>query len=127
MKEIRRTIHIKASRETVFNAITNPLTIELWSGYPAIMESAAGTEFSLFDGDITGKILSLQPPDLIEQEWYFGDQPDASIVRLELSEDSGKTKIDLRHTNIPDEAYDNISTGWKEYYLGALKSYLEEC
>ena len=125
MKDIRKTIHIKASRETVFNAITNPLTIELWSGYPAIMEAAANTEFSMFDGDITGKILSVQPPDMIEQEWYFGDQPAASIVRMELSEESGKTKIELLHTNVPDEAYDDILIGWKNYYLGALKSYLE--
>ena len=107
MRDIRRTIHIKSTREEVFNAITNPLTIELWSGYPAIIEA------------------SVEEPAMIEQEWDFGDQPFASIVRLELSEEAGKTKIELLHTNVPDEAYDNISTGWKDSYLGALKSYLE--
>ena len=125
MRDIRRTIHIKSTREEVFNAITNPLTIELWSGYPAIIEASVDTEFSLFDGDINGKILSVEEPAMIEQEWDFGDQPFASIVRLELSEEAGKTKIELLHTNVPDEAYDNISTGWKDSYLGALKSYLE--
>ena len=125
MRDIRRTIHIKASREEVFNAITNPLTIELWSGFPAIIEASVDNEFSLFDGDITGKILSVEEPSMIEQEWDFGDQTVASIVRLELSEEAGKTKIELLHTNVPDEAYDNISTGWKDSYLGALKSYLE--
>ena len=126
MRDVRMTIHIKASREEVFNAITNPLTIELWSGYPAIIEAVAGKEFSLYDGDIAGKILSLDPPEMIEQEWYFGEQEATSVARLELSEEAGRTKIELLHTNVPDEAYENISTGWKEYYLGALKSYLEE-
>jgi len=126
MRDIRRTIHIKSSREEVFNAITNPLTIELWSGYPAIIEASVDTEFSLFDGDITGKILSVEKPSMIEQEWDFGDQTIASIVHLELSEEAGKTKIELLHTNVPDEAYDDISTGWKDSYLGALKSYLED-
>ncbi len=125
MKDFRKTIHIKASREEVFNAITNPLTIELWSGYPASIEPVAGTGFSIFEGDITGKVLSVEAPSMIEQEWYFDDQPASSVVRLELSRESGKTRIDLHHTNIPDEAYENITTGWKEYYLGALKSYLE--
>lgn len=126
MKDICKTIHIKASREEVFNAITNPLTIELWSGFPASIEAAEDTEFSLFDGDITGRILAVEAPSMIEQEWYFGDQPAASIVRMELSEESGKTKIELLHTNVPDDAYENISAGWKDYYLGSLKSYLED-
>ena len=125
MKDYRQTIHIKVSREEVFNAITNPLTIELWSGYPATIEPRADTDFSLFDGDITGKITAIEAPVMLEQEWDFGEQSAASIVRLVLSEGSGKTMIELHHTNIPDEAFENISLGWKEYYLGALKSYLE--
>lgn len=125
MKDYRQTIHIKVSREEVFNAITNPLTIELWSGYPAVIEPMADTEFSLFDGDITGRTIAIDAPSMLEQEWAFGEETTASIVRMELSEESGKTMIVLHHTNIPDEAYENISLGWREYYLAALKSYLE--
>lgn len=125
MREYRQTIHIKVPRQEVFNAITNALTIELWSGYPAIIQPSANTEFSLFDGDITGRNITVEAPALLEQEWDFGEQDSASIVRLELTEETGKTMIKLHHTNIPDEAYENISTGWKEYYLRALKSYLE--
>ena len=125
MRDLRKTIHIKVPREEVFNAITNPLTIELWSGYEAKMEAVPGGEFSMFDGDITGKIKTLDPPSLLEQEWDFGDQEIDSIVRIELFTESGKTRIELIHTNIPDDAFENIEIGWKEYYLGALKSYLE--
>ena len=125
MKDFRRTIHIKVPPEEVFNALTNPLTIELWSGFPAIIEPKSGTEFSIFDGDITGRNTKVEAPVLLEQEWDFGEQADVSIVHIEISEDSGKTKLELTHSNIPDEAYDNISIGWKDYYLGALKSYLE--
>ena len=125
MRDLRKTIHIKVPREEVFNAITNPLTIELWSGYEAKMEAVPGGEFSMFDGDITGKIKTLDPPSLLEQKWDFGDQEIDSIVRIELFTESGKTRIELIHTNIPDDAFENIEIGWKEYYLGALKSYLE--
>jgi len=125
MQDYRQTIHVKVSIEEVFNAITNPLTIELWSGHPAVIEPAADTEFSLFDGDITGRNIAVEPPVMLEQEWDFGEQPATSIVQFRLTEESGKTKIELHHTNIPDEAYENISVGWKEYFLGALKSYLE--
>jgi uncharacterized protein YndB with AHSA1/START domain len=126
MKDYRQTVHIKADPEEVFNAITNPLTIELWSGYPAQIQPVADTEFALFDGDITGRNILVEHPSLLEQEWYFGDQEETSIVRLEISWENGKTRILLSHTNIPDEAFENIAQGWKEYYLGALKSYLED-
>lgn len=125
MRDLRKTIHIKVPREEVYNAITNPLTIELWSGYEAKMEAVPGGVFSMFDGDITGKIKTLDPPSLLEQEWDFGDQEKDSIVRIELFTESGKTRVELIHTNIPDDAFENIEIGWKEYYLAALKSYLE--
>jgi uncharacterized protein YndB with AHSA1/START domain len=125
MKDIRKTIHIKATREEIFNALTNPLTIELWSGYEAGMEAVPGSEFYMFAGDITGRIISLEPPFALEQAWDFGDQEEESVVRIELFDEPGRTRVELSHTNIPDEAFENMETGWKEYYLGALKSYLE--
>jgi len=126
MKNIRKTVHIKASREEIFTAITNPLTIELWSGYAAVMEATPGTPFSMFDGDITGTLLTIEPPSRVEQEWDFGEQPLPSVALIELFEEGRKTRIELNHSNVPEEAFDNINTGWKEYYFGALKSYLED-
>jgi uncharacterized protein YndB with AHSA1/START domain len=125
MKNLKKTIHIKVPREEVFNALVNPLTIELWSGFKAEMQPVVGSEFTLFEGDISGVIKSLDPPNAVEQVWNFGDQEEESLVRYELFEESGKTRLELSHTNIPDEAYENIETGWKEYFLGAMKNYLE--
>ena len=126
MKNIRKTFHIKASREVIFTAITNPLTIELWTGYPAEMEPVPGTRFSMYDGDITGTIMALDPPSMVEQQWDFGDQTTPSLARIELFEEGAKTRLELNHSNIPEEAFENINTGWKEYFFGALKFYLEE-
>lgn len=125
MKDLRKTIHIKVPVEEVFNAITNPLTIELWSGYEATMESTPGSDFSMFEGDISGTIKTHRAPTLLEQIWDFGEQEKESLVRIELFEESGKTRLELSHFNIPDEVFENIETGWKHYYLEALKSYLE--
>ena len=125
MKNLRKTIHIKVPREEVFNAITNPLTLELWTGYEARMDPVPGGEFTLFEGDISGQIRKLDPPSLLEQVWYFGDQEEESIVRIELFDESGITRLELSHINIPEEAFENIEQGWKQYYLEALKTYLE--
>ena len=74
MKNLRKTVHIKATREEIFTAITNPLTIELWTGYPAVMEQVPNSPFSMFDGDITGILLAIEPFSMIEQQWDFGEQ-----------------------------------------------------
>jgi len=125
MPDYRYKISIKETAEIVFSAITNPLSLELWTGYPAVMEAVENTEFSLWDGDISGKNLSVAINEKLVQEWYFEDQEAPSIVTIILIRENSKTLIELTHTNIPDDAFENISTGWKAYYFQPLKKFLE--
>ena len=57
MKAFKKTFRIYAEPSDVYSSLTNPLTIELWSGYPAEMSTVPGSEFSLWEGDITGRNL----------------------------------------------------------------------
>jgi len=125
MRNLQRTYQIKSSPEEVFNAMTNPLTLELWTGYNATFQKEANTEFSLWDGDITGMNLEIVPDKKLVQEWYFEDTKEKSVVTIELTKQDDKTQIELHHINIPDEAFSNIGEGWNKYYFGALKKYLE--
>lgn len=125
MKQISKSFFIKANREEIFNALTNPLSLELWTGYPAVMEPAPGTEFSLWEGDITGKNLEIVHGEKIVQEWFFDDPENSSVVTIELKDEKNGARIHLLHTNIPDEAFNNINYGWKEYFFDPLKKYLE--
>ena len=61
----------------------------------------------------------------IEQEWYFGDQKEKSIVTLTLQKETNSTIVKLNHTYIPNDVFDEICEGWKEYYLGSIKRMLE--
>ncbi|MFP4019751.1 MAG: SRPBCC domain-containing protein [Bacteroidales bacterium] len=123
MKDFSNTYKIKGTPEEVFTALTNPFTIELWTGYPAQMDENEGTEFSLWDGDIEGKNLEIKKNKKIVQEWYFGDQEEQSIVTMELYKSGSGTRVKLTHTNIPDIAFENMKTGWNEYYFGNLQRF----
>lgn len=125
MKKIEQTHFIKASPEEVFTAITNPVTIELWSGYPAKMEAKENTEFSLFDGDIAGRNIKIIENELLLQEWYFGDRDEESIVTIQLKKHKTGTKIILEQINIPDEEYDDLEKGWRLYYWGAIREFFK--
>ncbi len=125
MKDLKRNYKIPATAGEVFRALTNPLAIELWTGYPAEMKDEAGFEFSLWEGDITGRNLEIEPFHKIVQQWYFGEQEEASMVTILLEEKNNNTLVSLEHTNIPDEIFTNISRGWNETYFAALRDYFK--
>ena len=116
---------IAADPEEVFAALTNPFQIEIWSGYPADMKAEAGYVFSLWEGDITGVNLEVVPNRCLVQEWFFGERDEHSLVEIKLKKENGKTVLDLKHTHIPAEVYEEITEGWREYYLGSMKEMLE--
>lgn len=116
---------IAADPEEVFAALTNPFQIEIWSGYPADMKAEVGYVFSLWEGDITGVNLEVVPNRRLVQEWFFGEQEEQSLVEIKLKKENGKTVLDLKHTHIPAEVYEEITEGWREYYLGSMKEMLE--
>jgi activator of HSP90 ATPase len=120
MKTFKKTFKINAEPSDVYSAITNPFTIELWSGYPAQMVAEPGTEFSMWEGDITGKNLEFVQDKKIVQEWYFGDQPEKSIVTITIYPDQENSQVTVEHTNIPDNDFTDIAEGWREYYISAI-------
>jgi activator of HSP90 ATPase len=126
MKELRKYYRIKGTPEEIYAALINPFAISLWTGSNAEMKEEPGSRFSLFEGDIEGINIAFEKNSKIVQEWFFGDQEEKSIVSITLRPDRHYTKIELQHTNIPDEAFEDISYGWDFYYFGGLKEFFEK-
>lgn len=126
MKDLKKYYIIPASPEEVYAALTNPNTIQLWSGDKAEMSTEPGSEFSLFDGSIVGKNLEFEENKMLVQQWYFGDQPEDSIVTIKLHPHKQGTSAELRHTNIPDQDFEDIAEGWTDSYFGAIIEFYEE-
>ncbi len=120
MKEFKKYFKLDASPADLYNALTNPVMIEVWTGEPAIMSTEPGSEFSLWEGEIVGINIDFEPDRKIVQCWHFGEEAD-SIVTIKLHPDKKGTNIESHQTNIPDEAYENISDGWESDYIGGLK------
>jgi activator of HSP90 ATPase len=125
-KDFKKYYQIAGTPEEVYLALTNPFTISLWTGEPAEMSTEPESEFSLWGGSIVGKNRAFVQDKLIEQEWYFGDEPEQSIVTIKLHPMEKGCSAELKHTNIPDEAYIDICQGWNESYFGSLIAFFEE-
>ncbi|MDX9882201.1 MAG: SRPBCC domain-containing protein [Prolixibacteraceae bacterium] len=126
MKTFKKYFKLAAAPEDVYNALTNRAMLEIWTGEDAVMEEKPGTEFSLWDGSITGINLEFVKDSKIVQEWFFGEQEEKSIVTIKLHRDKKGTIMEVEHINIPDEAYENIAEGWQEDYFDALNQLFEE-
>lgn len=120
MRDYKKYFKLEASPADVYNALTNPMMIEIWTGEPAEMSTEPGSEFSLWDGEITGRNIEFVPNDKIVQSWFFGEDSE-SIVTIKLHSDKQGTNVEVHQTNIPDEAYENISEGWESDYIGGMK------
>jgi activator of HSP90 ATPase len=120
MKDYKKYYIINATPEEVYLALTNELTLSLWTGAQAKMVAEVGGEFSLWEDSIVGKNLVLEENKKIVQQWYFGDQPEDSIVTIKLHQHKRGTSVELIHTNIPEEDYENITDGWNTDYFGSL-------
>jgi activator of HSP90 ATPase len=123
MKDFKKYYVIPAEPEEVYNALVNPIAIRLWTGEEAVMSEEPGSEFSLWEGSIEGRNLSFEPNRKIEQEWYFGEQETPSIVVIKLHAHDQGTSVEVRHSNIPDEAFDDISDGWTSSYMASLDEF----
>ena len=120
MKDFKKYYTLPALPEEVYLALTLPATIQLWTGEEAEMSTEPGSEFSLWEGSIVGKNIAFEDGKKIVQQWYFGDQEEASIVTIKLHPHKQGTSAELVHTNIPDEAYQEMVEGWNENYFGLL-------
>ena len=125
MKDYKKYFIIPALPEEVYLALTLPATLQLWTGEEAEMSTEPGSEFSLWERSIVGKNLEFETSKKIVQQWYFGDQEEPSIVTIKLHPHKQGTSAELLHTNIPDEAYDEMVEGWNNNYFGLLISFYE--
>ncbi|MCE1199989.1 MAG: SRPBCC domain-containing protein [Marinilabiliales bacterium] len=124
MRDFKKRYLLNATPSDVYNAMTNPLMIEIWTGEPVVMSTEPGSPFEIWDGAITGENLQFVQDKLIVQKWFFGEEED-SVVTLKLFPDKKGTMVELHQTNIPNDAYVNMTEGWDSDYFGNLSQLFE--
>ncbi len=122
MRDYKGYFIIPASPDLVYKALTTETTIMLWTGEEASFMEEPNTEFSMWSGSIVGKNILFEPDKRIVQEWYFGDHSESnpSIVEIRLHPHKKGTSMEVRHTNIPEDEYENMVEGWEDTYAAAL-------
>jgi activator of HSP90 ATPase len=127
MADFKKYFTIPAPHEEVYLALTKATALQLWTGAPVVFEAEPDTEFSLFDDAIVGRNIAFEEFKLIKQEWYFGDDWKDSIVTIKThAKSANQSQLEVVHTNIPDDAYNDIVEGWNEVYVPSLINFFFE-
>lgn len=126
MKTFKKYTYLPAPPEEVYLALTKAQSIQLWTGAAVEFTDEPETEFSLWDGDISGKNIEFEYGKKIVQQWYFGEENEPSIVTIKLHDDKKGTSLEFIQTNIPLEDYEDFTSGISDYYLGGLIDFFED-
>jgi uncharacterized protein YndB with AHSA1/START domain len=137
---LTKEITIKGTAERIFAALTNPEERLKWWGGPEGRFTLTGFESDLRPGGkwimraesfgkavtITGEYREIDPPRLLVFTWLpdWYENATESLVRWELKEENGVTRVRLTHSGLPTETARENHRGWPQI-LGRLQAYVE--
>jgi uncharacterized protein YndB with AHSA1/START domain len=103
---------LRHPRDKVWKALTDPDHLDAWSPFrpdrdlgttgPATLAMVDGAE----SADTTATITTAEPPALLEYRW------DEDLLRWELDEIDGGTRLTLRHTVQAEGWLPKVAAGW---------------
>jgi uncharacterized protein YndB with AHSA1/START domain len=111
--DLRYERHYPRPIETVWAALTEPARLGDWVG-AALVEPHAGGRYELFVGGsrpMIGRVLTWEPPRLLEFSWNTGDGP-ATVVRCELTPDGDGTRLVFMHKGVGFDWIALVLPGW---------------
>jgi uncharacterized protein YndB with AHSA1/START domain len=128
-EQLRMKTLIAATPRKVYEAWVDPRRHAAFTESRATGGMQVGDPFTAWEGYIQGVQLELVPGRRIVQSWRTSDFPAGtqdSRLEIALTSESGKTRLTLVQTNIPDGQAEQYRQGWIDFYFAPLKKYLKE-
>jgi activator of HSP90 ATPase len=127
-RTIRQSVSFKVNPHKVYEALMDSRKHSEFTDSQAKISPEIGGKFSVYDGEIEGVNLELVPDQKIVQSWRYSDWPKDyySQATFSLKEVPGGTRLTFSQTGVPEEFYDDVRQGWRDYYWGPMKEMLEK-
>ncbi|EPQ28172.1 uncharacterized protein PFL1_04499 [Pseudozyma flocculosa PF-1] len=122
--DVRVSSQLAASITDLWDLLTNPAKIPMWTRSPAQFEPKPDADFALFGGNITGKVISADAPRQLIQKWRTPQFPQGhyGTLAMNLSEGGDSTKLELVLSGVPSGDEDAVEKNLETYYIRGLKS-----
>ena len=126
MSSIHQQVLFHDSPARVYKALTDSADFAALTGMPADIGNEEGGAFICFGAFILGRQVELIPDQRIVQAWRVFNWPEGvySIVRYELQDNEGGTKLVFDQSGVPADAVEHVDAGWHEKYWEPLRKHL---
>lgn len=117
----------RTTAEELYNTFTDPQRIAAFTrSPPRQFEGAkAGGKFAIFDGNVTGEFVKLEPPKHLVQKWRLAQWPADHFSNLEIHFDQndvdGVTQMRVTWSGVPVGQEDVTKQNWEMYYVRSMK------
>jgi len=113
----------KTRSEEIYHTLTQAERLCMFTRSTCTSEPKVGGEFSLMNGNITGKYIELDVGKKIVQQWRFKEWSEGmfSTVTIELEEKSDNTLLKLTQTGVPGFDKTRTEQGWNQHFFGPIK------
>ena len=127
MAELVREIVIDASPETMWPFLVDPEKHVEWMGTIAEIDPRPGGVYRVLVGgenQSSGEFVEVVPNERVVFTFGWEQEgnpitPGSSTVEISLHPEGSKTRVQLTHRGIPQDAVSDHTRGW-DYYLGRL-------
>ncbi len=124
---IEQEVVLDGIPSVIYSLLTDEKKHAAFTGAPAKIAARSGGKFSVWDGYITGKNISLIKDKKIVQEWHASDMPEGHISILTIEFIPGKNKttiLKMTHADVPATQINDFAKGWKEFYWSPMQAWL---
>jgi uncharacterized protein YndB with AHSA1/START domain len=127
MAELVREIMIDASPETIWPFLVDPKKHTEWLGTVADIDPRPGGVYRVLVGgenQSSGEYVEVVPNERVVFTFGWEQEgnpitPGSSTVEISLHPEGTKTRVQLTHRGIPEDAVADHTVGW-DHYLGRL-------
>jgi activator of HSP90 ATPase len=129
-KSIRQTVTFTGKPEEVYQLIMDQKKHSSFTGREAIISKKVGGKISIFDGYCHGYNIELIEGKKIVQAWHFAEDgwPDDhfSVCTFLFEKVGNKTKLTFKQSGVPENNFESLKSGWKQYYWEPMEAYLKK-
>lgn len=121
MAEHRSSIEIEADPEAVFDFLVTDEGMTAWMGQYAALDPRPGGAFAVDIAGyaIRGRYVEVDRPRRVAFTWGMAGSealpPGASTVTFTLTPIASGTRVELRHTGLPDTEISGHVRGWAHF------------
>lgn len=132
MSDLKFTVKYRVPTYIIYQALTDQSLISKYTQSTIKFEAKVGSEFSLYDGTITGDIKELVENKKIVESWKFNNWDASAELKLTINEKKGnECAVEVSLKNIPSRdsfkktiEHDNIKSGFMSMIFDRISTWL---